>query len=133
MNPSASTQTEFEDHGSVVIVVSIFLLITSTLVVLARLVTKWMVSKRYHVDDGLLVVSQVRRSTYLKDDEILTRSGVQRFTSRRVFDFGVERVVKTVSSSHTRKYYLVPEGPGPIQTLPYSSLESSVLTHFNFE
>ncbi|KAI3317658.1 hypothetical protein HD806DRAFT_514306 [Xylariaceae sp. AK1471] len=59
MNPSASTQTEFEDHSSVVIVVSIFLLITSTLVVLTRLVTKWVVSKRYHIDDGLLVVSQV--------------------------------------------------------------------------
>ncbi|KAI1465381.1 uncharacterized protein F4812DRAFT_438498 [Daldinia caldariorum] len=48
-----------DNHGSVVNVVSWFLGICSFLLVCTRLVTKWGVSKSFHVDDTMIVVSLV--------------------------------------------------------------------------
>ncbi|OTB17308.1 hypothetical protein K445DRAFT_57047 [Daldinia sp. EC12] len=48
-----------DNHGSVVNLVSWFLIICSFLLVCTRLVTKWGVSKSFHVDDTMIVASLV--------------------------------------------------------------------------
>ncbi|KAI1204757.1 uncharacterized protein F4807DRAFT_446104 [Annulohypoxylon truncatum] len=56
---SISSQGSPENYGTVVNVVSWFLLITSSLTILVRLAMKWVLLKRFHTDDGLILVSQV--------------------------------------------------------------------------
>ena len=43
------------DHGQIVSIITWILLVTSALAVLARLFTKWAVSRRLHADDGFAV------------------------------------------------------------------------------
>ncbi|XXH04037.1 hypothetical protein Hte_010448 [Hypoxylon texense] len=54
-----SLQDSPDNHGAVVNIVSWFLLICSSLLVLTRLGTKYGVSKSFHVDDGFIVVSLI--------------------------------------------------------------------------
>ncbi|KAI0015660.1 hypothetical protein F4780DRAFT_786508 [Xylariomycetidae sp. FL0641] len=61
---SSSLRNGPDNHGAVVNVVAWFLMVTSSLVVFTRIVTKWMVSKRFHADDGLIVVAQVIGSPF---------------------------------------------------------------------
>ncbi|KAI2602616.1 hypothetical protein GGR54DRAFT_494464 [Hypoxylon sp. NC1633] len=60
---SSDTHTSLQDspdnHGSVVNLVSWFLLICSSLHVLTRLGMKWGVSKTLHIDDGMVVVALI--------------------------------------------------------------------------
>ncbi|KAI0886766.1 uncharacterized protein GGS22DRAFT_199121 [Annulohypoxylon maeteangense] len=56
---TAASQVDPENNGTVVNVVSWFLLITSSLTILVRLVMKWVLLKKFHADDGLILVSQV--------------------------------------------------------------------------
>ncbi|KAI1088572.1 hypothetical protein F5B19DRAFT_505555 [Rostrohypoxylon terebratum] len=48
-----------ENYGTVVDVVSWFILITSCLTILVRLAMKWVLLKKFHTDDGLILVSQI--------------------------------------------------------------------------
>ncbi|KAH9890135.1 hypothetical protein F4778DRAFT_773126 [Xylariomycetidae sp. FL2044] len=54
-----SLQDSPENHGTVMNVVSWFLLVTSSLVVITRFGTKRLVSKQFHADDALIIVSQI--------------------------------------------------------------------------
>ncbi|KAI1453746.1 hypothetical protein F4805DRAFT_358347 [Annulohypoxylon moriforme] len=56
---SAASQVDPENNGTVVNVVSWFILITSSLTILVRLAMKWVLLKKFHTDDGLILVSQV--------------------------------------------------------------------------
>ncbi|RDL36097.1 Uncharacterized protein BP5553_06709 [Venustampulla echinocandica] len=46
-----------ENHGPLINVMTWFLVVASTLTVLTRIATKWLVSKRVQLDDGLVFVS----------------------------------------------------------------------------
>ncbi|MCJ1383294.1 hypothetical protein MMC17_006407 [Xylographa soralifera] len=48
-----------DDHGSLLSVVSFFLLASTTLVVLTRLGTKWAMSHKLALDDGLIIASML--------------------------------------------------------------------------
>lgn len=54
-----SLQDSPDNHGAVVNIVSWFLLVFSSLLILTRLGTKWAVSRVLHVDDGMIVLSLV--------------------------------------------------------------------------
>ncbi|KAI1442836.1 hypothetical protein F5Y02DRAFT_420605 [Annulohypoxylon stygium] len=58
-NINGSLQDIPENYGTVVNVVSWFILITSCLTILVRLAMKWVLLKKFHTDDGLILVSQV--------------------------------------------------------------------------
>ena len=48
--------------GKIVSIVTIFLLITSTLAIITRLWTKWAVSGKANIDDGLAIMALVSQS-----------------------------------------------------------------------
>lgn len=63
-NINGSLQDIPENYGTVVNVVSWFILITSCLTILVRLAMKWVLLKKFHTDDGLILVSQVDRTIF---------------------------------------------------------------------
>lgn len=54
-----SLEDSSDSHGAVVNIVSWLLLIFSSLAVLTRLGTKWAVTKQFHMDDVMIIISQV--------------------------------------------------------------------------
>jgi hypothetical protein len=48
-----------DNHGSLVNILAWFLLIASSLTVFTRIATKWLVSRKFNLDDGMILLSLV--------------------------------------------------------------------------